>query len=99
MPFHFVFQVCGVNTGFVRACTLCPTENPNPSRGDRQLIVLSQSEQVEMINEKKTHVSVEIVFELNYSTGQWRRLQRKKMISRDPTAPAGLVPSIPSQTK
>ena len=58
-------------------------ENPNPSRGERQLIVLNQADHVEEVQNKKVSVSVEIVFELNYSTGQWRRLQRKKVVSAD----------------
>ena len=60
-------------------------ENPFPQQGS--VITIKLSEDTEVIDQKEgpQTMFVEMLFEMNYETGHWRRLRRTRVLSQQGT--------------
>jgi negative elongation factor A len=59
-------------------------ENPYPDKGELVTVLLNQTEEHVKTEEAEQRIIIEILFEMNYKTGQWRRLQRKRIMQVNP---------------
>ena len=64
------------------------TENPHPEQGSVVSVPLTKVVRQEQFSDAEGHkgiktYSIETIFEMNYSTGQWRKLQLKRPIKTD----------------
>lgn len=59
----------------------CSLENPFPDQGPVITVKLSEHCITPSINTPQTQL-VEMLFEMNYDTGHWRRLKRTRVVAR-----------------
>ncbi|XP_065836050.1 negative elongation factor A-like [Oscarella lobularis] len=55
-------------------------QNPSGNQGDVVTVLLNQNEERVKTGTAEQRIIIEILFEMNYKTGQWRRLQRKRIM-------------------
>lgn len=65
-------------------------ENPYPNQGELVTVLLNQTEEHVKSGGAEQRIIIEILFEMNYKTGQWRRLQRKRIMQLTSATPTWL---------
>ena len=63
-----------------------PTDKPFPNQGPVITIKLSENtENVQAADGSQQTLLVEMLFEMNYDTGHWRRLKRTRVVAKQTT--------------
>lgn len=62
-------------------------ENPFPNQGP--VITIKLSEHTETVKDTSQTQLVEMLFEMNYDTGHWRRLKRTRVLARQQSTDQG----------